>query len=118
VLGFKTGINLLIRAWNALDFGIHIHVPSILGLPGFNFDINDVIPDIPYLDVGGSVLQTGIAVVHRGETVIPAGRGAGGAVTVRFDFTGADQEFARMVRKTVRVYGGTGANSVQIAFGQ
>jgi len=118
VAGFKAGINLLIRMWNALDFGIHIHIPSVLGLPGFNFDVNDVIPDIPYLDVGGSILQTGIAVVHKGETVIPAGRAGGAAVTVRFDFTGADQEFARMVRKTARVYGGTGPNAVQLAFGQ
>jgi hypothetical protein len=103
VLGFKTGINLLIRAWNALDFGIHIHVPSILGLPGFNFDINDVIPDIPYLDVGGSILQTGIAVVHRGETVVPAGRSAGGAGVARIEFGGrTDSAFATAFMKLVR----------------
>jgi len=103
VLGFKIAINQLIRAWNALDFGIHIHVPSILGLPGFNFDINDVIPDIPYLDVGGSILQTGIAVVHRGETVVPAGRSAGGAGVARIEFGGrTDSAFATAFMKLVR----------------
>lgn len=111
VSGFKGAVNWLIRAWNALDFSIHFHPPSWTGIPGF--DTGDLIPDIPYLAGGGRVLETGVAVVHRGETVLPAGR-SGGAVTVTFDFRGADSEFKRMVRKTVRV---DGSGDVQVAFG-
>jgi hypothetical protein len=69
VRSFKSGINLLLRAWNALDFGIHIHIPSVLGLPGFGLDIDDIIPDVPYLQRGGLVDRTGLAVVHQGELV-------------------------------------------------
>ena len=33
------------------------------------------IPHIPMLAEGGRIAQTGIAVVHKGETVLPAGAG-------------------------------------------
>ena len=69
VRGFKIAVNQLIGAWNKLDFGIHFHIPSILGLPGFSFDVDDIIPDIPYLQRGGVVDRTGVAVVHQGELV-------------------------------------------------
>jgi TP901 family phage tail tape measure protein len=54
---------------------IQIHIPSI-GVGPFHtpaFDWNGLgIPKIPYLDTGGFVQSTGLAVVHRGETVFPA----------------------------------------------
>ncbi len=38
--------------------------------------IKDKVPsDIPYLDTGGKIEKTGVAVVHKGETVVPAGQG-------------------------------------------
>lgn len=118
VLGFKTGINALIRAWNALDFSITIKIPDwVPGIGGKGFYIPDIIPDIPYLDVGGTVLSTGVAMVHRGEVVVPPGKG-GGAATVVIDVRGGDSEFKRWIRSIVRVEGGTGSNSVQVAFGQ
>jgi hypothetical protein len=56
VESFKAAINIIIRAWNALDFGLHVHLPSWLG--GYGLDIDDVIPDIPYLAEGGMVPAT------------------------------------------------------------
>jgi phage-related protein len=70
---FIGALNLLIDAWDALHFKmpdinfgpIHISGPDI-GVPN--------IPHIPKVDTGGYIAQTGLAVVHRGENVIPAGR--------------------------------------------
>jgi phage-related protein len=81
--GFKWAVNQLIRGWNALDFGIHLHLPSWAG--GYGFDVDDVVPDIPYLATGGRVKESGLAVIHRGETVTPAAQVAplsGGRVDV------------------------------------
>jgi hypothetical protein len=46
---------------------------------------------LPRLDVGGTVLQTGIAVVHRGEVVSPAtgGNGGGGNIYVTVNVAGS-----------------------------
>lgn len=53
---FKGMVNFLIKAWNALDFGIHIHVPSwVPGVGGMGIDIDDIIPDLPYLADGGVI---------------------------------------------------------------
>ena len=51
---------------------------SLSNLPGLGFlgKVADI--QIPKLDVGGTVLQTGLAVVHRGEVVQPAGGGLAG----------------------------------------
>ena len=62
------GVEMLARAW-ALPFTLLSKIPGV----------GNLIPDglanikLPRLDVGGTVLQTGIAVVHRGEVVSPAG---------------------------------------------
>lgn len=98
VSGFKGAINFMIRGWNALDFGIHVHIPSwIPGVGGKGFDVDDLVPDIPYLDKGGTIERTGIAVVHRGETVVPAGSGT------QVHFSGdTDAAFASAFMKLVR----------------
>jgi hypothetical protein len=51
--GVKWAINAIIRAWNAIDFGIHVHLPDWAG--GYGLDIDDIIPDIPMLARGGVV---------------------------------------------------------------
>lgn len=79
--GFKAVLNTIIGAWNALDFGIHIHVPSWVPLVGGKgFDINDIFPDIPYLASGGIVTSPTLAMIGEAgpEAVIPLGRGGGG----------------------------------------
>lgn len=119
VAGFKAGINFLIRAWNALDFSINIPGIPILGFSGFH--VPDVIPDIPYLDTGGHITQTGLAVVHRGEEVTRAAQvrrgGGGGEISIRIELAGPAETQAvvkKMIRKIVRTDGG---GNVQVAFG-
>lgn len=58
---FRGVINAIIGAWNSLDFGIHVHLPAALG--GFGFDVDDVVPDIPYLAKGGIVTGPTLAVL-------------------------------------------------------
>lgn len=114
---FKGVINTIIRGWNALDFGIHVHLPAFLG--GAGFDIDDVIPDIPYLARGGIVrARPGGTVVVAGEAgqdeaVVPLPRGGFGrgggerVVRVIFDLRGGDAEMRRMFRRMIRADGGT-----------
>jgi hypothetical protein len=83
--GFKSAvrgaINFLIDAWNRLDFGIHIHVPSwVPGVGGMGFDVDDIIPDIPRLADGGLVPRRSggvLALLGEGpedELVVPLSR--------------------------------------------
>lgn len=69
--GFKNVLNFLIDGWNALDFGIHVHLPSWLG--GAGLDIDDVIPDIPRLAAGGIVSSPTLALIGEAgpEAVVP-----------------------------------------------
>ncbi len=66
---FRSAINWIIDKWNGLEFKV----------PGFSLfgksfgGITIGVPDIPHLDSGGIITKTGIAEVHRGETVTPAG---------------------------------------------
>lgn len=86
--GWKNIINGIIRAWNGIDFGIHITVPDwvpLVGGKGFNVD--DIFPDIPYLAKGGIVTGPTLAMIGEAgpEAVIPLSRaGAGvGGVTIQ-----------------------------------
>lgn len=121
---FRSAINFVIGGWNSLQFGvpsIDTHIPGVGKVGGGSFGV----PQIPYLAKGGHILGSGWAMVGEngpealhlgaGATVAPLTRGgAGGGVMVRFDFTGADAEFKRAIRKIVRV---DGRGDVQIAFG-
>ena len=75
------GIELYLRAM-AMPFTLLNKIPGVGNL------IPDGIANIrlPRLDVGGTVLQTGVAVVHRGEVVSPAGgspsHSAGGTINL------------------------------------
>lgn len=77
----KTGINGLIKSLN------HIlsHINSLeINIPGFDTGVPGVpsfagltigfpdIPLIPLLQTGGRILRTGLAIVHQGETIMPA----------------------------------------------
>lgn len=75
------GVELLARAW-AMPFTLLSKIPGVGNLvPSGLANIR-----LPRLDVGGTVLQTGIAVVHRGEVVSPAtgspSPSAGGTINV------------------------------------
>ncbi|WP_241831217.1 phage tail tape measure protein [Parafrankia soli] len=78
---FKAAFNGVARAWNNSVGKVGFSVPGwVPGLGGKSWSI----PDIPLLETGGVVTRTGLALIHRNETVLPAGtaplpRGAGGA---------------------------------------
>lgn len=67
VTGIKRAINAVIGLWNRLD--LVIGGGNVLG---FAIPRIDLVPDLPMLDTGGTVLQSGLAVVHRGEEVTRA----------------------------------------------
>lgn len=55
---------------------------------------------VPYMASGGHVLSSGLAFVHRGESVVPAGRGGGG-VTINVslpNYLGSKREVAQELR--------------------
>ena len=60
------GINYVISGLNKINFSIPNWVPFIGG-NSFGFSL----PEVPYLEQGGTVEGTGLAVVHKGEVVLP-----------------------------------------------
>ncbi len=100
----KGAINTIIGIINGfIGFidSIQIHIPSIgvgpIHTP--SFDWNGLgIPQIPYLASGGYIQSTGIAMVHAGETVVPATASAsGGGTTIIFEVDSV--EMSRLVNK-------------------
>ena len=100
----KGAINDVIGAINGfIGFidSIQIHIPSIgvgpIHTP--SFDWNGLgIPQIPYLASGGYIQSTGIAMVHAGETVVPAHASSnGGGTTIIFEVDSV--EMSRLVNK-------------------
>jgi hypothetical protein len=88
VAGIKGYINVIIGAYNWLvdqlnKVQVHIHIDPP-GPGSVNFDWNGPgIPHVTPLATGGFIEQTGIALVHKGETVLPAQASPlGGAVAI------------------------------------
>lgn len=81
----KAPIDAVIGAWNSIGFDItlpSIHLPIIGTIGGGHLSFH--VPQLPLLDVGGQIMETGIAIVHKGEHVVPAGgalMGGGGGNT-------------------------------------
>ncbi|MGH8575348.1 MAG: hypothetical protein ACREXJ_00180 [Gammaproteobacteria bacterium] len=104
---FRNSVNWIIGKWNSLSFGFpSVDIPGIGRVGGATLST----PDIPYLDVGGRILQTGLAMVHTGEQVVPAAKtaplaGGGRVVELR-----AGDDFSRvlldLIRKAVGDRGG------------
>jgi hypothetical protein len=110
---FKTAFNAVARFWNNTLGRIHFTVPDWSPIAGGK---SFAIPTVPMLAHGGIVPATnGGRMVIAGEAgedeaIIPlskmgqvAGAAGGGTTVVRFEFTGADSEFAKFFRKSVRV---------------
>lgn len=120
--GFKAALNGVIGKWNGLSFKVGGGSFMGVSIPSFTLST----PDIPYLAKGGHIMRAGTAMVGErgpelvhlptGASVTPLTRGGGmgGAVRVIFDFTGADGDMKRFIRRIVRV---DGRGSVQVAFG-
>ncbi len=66
---FERGINAIIGAWNALEFGMDaVKVAGKTVIPGFNVGTPNIpLVNLPRLEKGGRVLKTGLAEVHEGE---------------------------------------------------
>lgn len=106
---FRGAINVLIDAWNSLDFGIDLSLPSwIPGIGGKGFKVDDIIPDIPRLHSGGVVPgrfpgQEVLTMLQAGEMVTPRGAvrdvapSAGGGVNITVHGP-VSREFLREVR--------------------
>lgn len=74
--GVRGALNVLIDAWNRLDFSINVSVPDwVPGIGGKGFHVNDVIPDIPRLATGGVTTGPTLAMIGDNksgrEAVIP-----------------------------------------------
>jgi len=84
---FRGAINALIDIWNRL----HFTLPSIDWGP-IHLGGNEIgVPTMPHLATGGLVAQTGMAVVHAGERVVPPGGSAAAIHIENAHFTdGAD----------------------------
>lgn len=89
----RGAINIAVDALNALG-NFTINVPGILpGPSSYTFDF----PDIPHVATGGYVAASGLAVIHRGETVTPAASMARGGGRVMALLVG-DTEIIRQLR--------------------
>lgn len=111
--GFRNVVNRIISAWNNLSFGI----------PGFSFGgisvpgVSVGTPNLPYLAKGaGMVTESGLAVIHRGESVTPAARvtpfrstGGGGGnptITINGSNTKTVRVLLELLREGIRDQGG------------
>lgn len=105
---FKGAINWVVRGWNSLHFrmpSFDTHIPGIGVVGGFDLGL----PRIPYLDIGGDVRASGLAVIHAGERVVPAAQvsrlpgGGNGPTRLEVTFKGnTDSAFATAFMRLVR----------------
>jgi hypothetical protein len=121
-----TLLNTFISAFDTGTIGVLNGASGVLGIPKI-----PRIPEIPHLAVGGTVLRTGVAVIHKGEVVQPAkvstpytgGGGGNGQVDVHIHFDGPaprgelEAAVLKWLRGTIRATSGTGTTSVQKALG-
>jgi hypothetical protein len=110
--GFRTILNRIIGGWNRLHFSIPGFSFAGMNIGGFSVGV----PHIPYLAKGaGSVLQSGLAFIHRGEGITPAARvtpfrstggGGGATLTIRGDGSRVGNFLLEMLREAIRDKGG------------
>lgn len=117
---FKWAFNMVAWGWNNSVGRVGFSVPDwVPGVGGMSFHI----PRVPMLAKGGHITGAGTVIVGEngpealslgpGATVTPLSRaGGGGVVTV--EIIGGDDDFARLIRRMVRV---RGRGNVQLAFG-
>lgn len=105
--GFKSNVNRIIGGWNRLSFGLPSFSFAGITTPGFSVGT----PDIPYLARGaGTVQQSGLAVIHKGEGITPAARvtpyrstsGAAGITLVFKDSGSGNSRLIRMLIELLR----------------
>lgn len=98
---FKAAFNRIADLWNGTVGKLSFSVPGwVPGLGGKSFSL----PKLPHLDTGGFVRSDGLAVIHKGETVMPAqtsplDSGAGWPDTVVFEIDLGDGVTERIEAK-------------------
>jgi hypothetical protein len=107
---FRSAFNAIANLWNSTVGALSFKVPGwVPGIGGKGFDV----PDIPTLATGGTVLRTGLAVVHAGERFsgVSAGRAMGASAStvvnihVHTDGLGASNpQIQRGVANALRAY--------------
>ncbi len=103
---FGTIPELLNQALLAIQSGAKAIANAFIGLINWILDsvrsvpiLGAVVPaDLPYLDTGGFVKETGVAVVHKGETVTPAGASSSGNT---YNFYGYDDKSLQSKVKSI-----------------
>ena len=101
----RAALNAAIDALNALA-SFTVHVPGILpGPSSYTIDF----PDIPHVATGGYVARSGAAVIHRGETVVPAMASTGGRRVVLLEADNEIIDYLRGLDQRARRRNGRGA---------
>lgn len=95
----KDPINAVIRAWNSIEFSL----PGVDVGPIHFGGITIGTPNIPELARGGTVLRTGLALVHEGETFSGVGKAKGaGTVNITVQTTGLGADAPQIQKAVVR----------------
>lgn len=105
----KDGVNALLQIMfgglnSIITFLKGIAIPSPFGtIKPFSFLSTFA---VPHLDTGGRIEETGIAVVHKGETVVPPGQGQGITYSPTYNISGAIDEtgWKRMMEEHDRTF--------------
>lgn len=110
--GFKSVVNKIVSGWNNLSFGIPGFSFAGISVPGFSIGT----PNLPYLAQGaGMVRQSGLAFIHRGESVTPAARVTpyrstsgrdGGTIVIKGDGSRVANLILELLREAIRDKGG------------
>ena len=111
--GAKAAFNSVARFWNNSVGSVSLSVPGwVPGMGGKSVSF----PKIPLLDVGGSILQTGLAIVHEGEEIVPPAKagalrqngGTGGTarLVIGSDGSQTGRALVELIRGAVRSMGG------------
>lgn len=110
--GFRGFVNRIISGWNNLSFTVG--GGSFMGVNIPKVTINT--PNLPHLAKGaGSVLSSGLAMIHRGEEVVPArvtpfrtadGTRGGVTITLKSDGTRMARLLLELLREAIREQGG------------
>lgn len=102
VSSFKAAINHIIGLWN--NFHLTLGGGSILGLDIPSVTLNT--PDIPYLDRGGLIARTGVAVVHEGERIVPTSTQSRDARPLVINANGLSAKMFEWLREEIAARGG------------
>ena len=109
----KSPFNLLISGANAIISGLNgisITVPKWVPFIGGK-KLGFSIPEIPSFDTGGVVEETGMAVVHKGETITPAAKEAGSEGGLLGKLAGLASAAANPLGTLMGAVGGGGGGS-------